>query len=896
MLYYYKRVNFLFKQKMKTKNKLLYALAIAGIFLAFGARAQEAQEDSSLNYEIIQFDKLNLAASDLKFDKAEYRAGETIKGTFTLQNKTKYYASGIYLEAALQRNGEDYKTSPLFYFDESMRFDMQRITDSIYINPNETKTISFSYQIPKNVVTDIPFYLQISVFGSREEYLGNVYERVSIKNDFENKYIFLNEKKSIVFGEERVYGNQEGVAFNYNKEYQPVNPKAEGQFTSLPDQMPNLKNEVMVNIAYTTEKGTVKDPDIKITSYKYGDPTKVVYSNSVKNGIEFVQGNSGYFNINLPLFEKPGTYETFIQIYDGNEKISNPIGLRYTTFGDSGMVYNFMVEKQDESNYLVQFLLAGPGDAVFRDDSLSQPINTDVTVIAKDNSGKICATQDATVNISEGISKKIPFALTNCTGPVFSVELKKDGKVLDSNSVYIDTKNVEVKNEITKEISAKTYGIIVIIILFIIAIMAIIIKIIKKKKQNTFIGFLLAGALIFSIGVEKARAIDDVYRACVEYTWNWGGRTCAKYFNILSGLQYRGTTTNTYAGRQWLSHAFNDSSDSIPDSLRYGVRAITNRASGCQWSGNCITWDDLDYTVSSGYSWDSAGNYLRLPSGTSDFNLTYTLNRMPNCGNGGPQGLGGEAYFIVRDDNPTVPVKSYQSAGRWYFTFNETRNSFTSNLSLAGLSQGVKYRLIIQDAKTFYQGQGSPHYLSYSFTDIPFMIGDPPVSLTLNKTGNGTITSDPAGINCATNPCNTTASFASRSGVTLNGPGSPYSISWGASPCSSTTSNSCTINSLIAPITINATISCTPTCNYCDNGVPDGCGGICNYNSSLSCGSAENLTTSTTPSSNLCVGGTLLDSVEQGGDSWKWNCKDACNASTVSCTAKRDLNWREVTP
>ncbi|MEN9681417.1 MAG: hypothetical protein RLZZ627_1310 [Pseudomonadota bacterium] len=103
--------------------------------------------------------------------------------------------------------------------------------------------------------------------------------------------------------------------------------------------------------------------------------------------------------------------------------------------------------------------------------------------------------------------------------------------------------------------------------------------------------------------------------------------------------------------------------------------------------------------------------------------------------------------------------------------------------------------------------------------------------LSVSKTGNGTLTSTPSGINCGT-VCS--ASFATGSTVTLTAtPATGYSVS-GWSGCTSSSGTSCSVN-LTAAKSVSVTFGATPS-TYTLNVIKSGSGSVSSSPLGISCG------------------------------------------------------------
>jgi hypothetical protein len=97
-------------------------------------------------------------------------------------------------------------------------------------------------------------------------------------------------------------------------------------------------------------------------------------------------------------------------------------------------------------------------------------------------------------------------------------------------------------------------------------------------------------------------------------------------------------------------------------------------------------------------------------------------------------------------------------------------------------------------------------------------------------------------------------------------------------------------------------VDCSCAANICTGQTcSDGCGGTCNGTKSSSngvCGTAStsNQVWSSAPSGSILCADGSTPTVSLSGTSWTWSCLGTCNGSSASCSAQRDMNWRETAP
>ncbi|MFA5777323.1 MAG: hypothetical protein WC906_02715 [Parcubacteria group bacterium] len=312
-----------------------------------------------------------------------------------------------------------------------------------------------------------------------------------------------------------------------------------------------------------------------------------------------------------------------------------------------------------------------------------------------------------------------------------------------------------------------------------------------------------------------------------------------------------------------------------------GAQFPSSVVSSGPWTWYCIglSGGRTDYcsaNLSAGNCGTSNGQYF-LTAPTSDLCLSGTASAFSGTGpwNWTCNGTACSAN-IKYSNSPCSDV------------YNYTRKKFESS-DLAGtiLIGSIEY---VQDCDCGIGGLK----IDYPFEDFNSgcVIHH---NLNVSKTGNGTITSNPSGINCDSACSSANFSYESGTSVTLTAgsfPNSQYSVRWIG--CDSLSGNTCNVvmNSVKD---VTATITCSPSCGLCSTN-PDGCGGSCSPSAADGqCGSAENMTWDAVPDSNLCnsAGGNSTPKVS--GGNWTWTCEGTCGGNDKVCSSQR-VGYKEVAP
>ena len=482
---------------MKTKNKFFLTLFLVGIFCLGISNFSLAQ--SSVEEKKIVQKSINLEIGDIDITGGNtVSVGGDVLGNVLVKNNSNFNIGETYLEVSLhrQRIPENSESSP-FYLNKQTIITFNRVSVSEGMNPGQGIIKNFSIKIPKGLEGGNDYYINIQAFNAKEDFLADNYERISVK-DSNSKSAFLEfvEKDSFLLGRKTLHRLQNGAPFVYDEEYVVAKPEFE-----FPSQLninleEIMKNEVKAVIPYQVTSGSFENPTIKMISYRYGVPLKEAGSKTFQLNQEFSENQTGALVLKFPLYKNPGTYETFIQLFNGKDEISNKIGVRYTTEGDSGMIRNINFEKKNETNYLVSVEIIGPADAAFRDFEAEnqEKISGNLRVLAKESEGgKICLEKSVDVDIAKGGWNEILMNIPNCKNPVFEAELVRGSEILDKDSV--GAFDLSKQSELKKE-NKGGMGKIVVISLFAVALVVAIIFIIRKRKMNRISPIVFVFALL----------------------------------------------------------------------------------------------------------------------------------------------------------------------------------------------------------------------------------------------------------------------------------------------------------------------------------------------------------------------------------------------------------------
>jgi hypothetical protein len=584
----------------------------------------------------------------------------------------------------------DSATAPVFNLDSSTLWDEMRSTKAYDFSPQEEKDITFSHQIPKYFPAGDDYYLQITVYDSREQQLAQKYEKISIVNFADQeKYIFLNGSQTSVLGRDQLYGFQAGPTFEYNVQYEPFKDPAE----PAASRQAVLINQVKAKIQLVAKAGSIKTPTIKLTSYKYGSPMKEIASQTLTNGDTYSKNNSSVLYIMLPLFEPPGAYETFVQFFDGKEKISNPLGIRYITAGNSGLLYNYNVEKIDDNNFVLNVITIGRADAYV---AANIDYTAQLSFITKDSAGQNCYSKTLEVTLNKTKTIQQPFTLTNCSGPYnFELALTKDGKNLDQEAITANAPAVE-----QPIIPASKNNLIVVaaaLLLILLGVAILLFLKLRKKSPPTITGAMILIILMAGLALTGSAKAAGVAGS----SYSDHGVTYGPYQSGLSN--------------GWPIHVFNDASDKAPSSNDY-LTYFYNPEDDSYYR------NDIDLSVPN-FIWNKTGLLFEVPADQTTFNIDRTIAGNWSCGNES-YGGGSMAFFIV--DETGNLVKSFQDPLLWYVTYLEQDGGadYSFNLPISDLTKDKKYRLVLQTYELFFWDTSNPPLQSQNYVYTDFCYGD----------------------------------------------------------------------------------------------------------------------------------------------------------------------------
>ena len=259
---------------MKSKIKFFSLIIFSFLFFLF------------LSFSSKAFFEAEITSFSLLPEKSVYQAGEKIEGKFSIQTASPVNGAWVSLDIS-KIEGE--KIVPLF-------IDIPVLPEMIFLKPNQTYQFSFSYQIPKNILSgDYQFQLHLRPQNFSFIRLG---ESPVIKKRIEGNERFLWIKDTWVIKDGEKFEVFEGASFPSNQ-----NPVIE--FKAM-----NLAEEEIV--AYPL-----------ITIHAHGPLGKIVQKVKEKEE-RFSPGELKTLQYLLPKNLAPGGYTAFLQFFE-DKNYQNPL-------------------------------------------------------------------------------------------------------------------------------------------------------------------------------------------------------------------------------------------------------------------------------------------------------------------------------------------------------------------------------------------------------------------------------------------------------------------------------------------------------------------------------------------------------------------------------------------
>jgi hypothetical protein len=697
--------------------------------------------------------------------------------------------------------------------------------------------------------------------------------------------------------------------------------KSQTKYTLLQGVDISPQETVLLNCAVTNhfQKSVTVSP-VFGTYWRSAFGEEVRTNNPQQSSITLSSQETKNVQFILPKAGEPQSYDVFMSLNDaqGND-VSNSIDAHYVIQGASATIQNLTLDK----NYYAkgdtaEVSLFWTGSADSFTGARGQATSLDSTTLAiaiKNASGDSCiaeTNEDISNQTQSGIlSFKIPVT-QDCLNPHVLASIKdNNGTILDTADFSLTSQNVPHSSATLVShnslIKIKEIIITAAALLALIPLAVSLVIFIKKRRTGNYskvilLLLLFGGSLFVSTGQAKADTFWVYPVTTTGYDVGSGQNESyspAMYsvgldkpayapggtITATASTMVQSTCTNVWAAQE-AAVAFNTTNATLyAASAAMGTVAFDNEANNGSASGPA-------QTTPGGYS-------AVFQGGAFGMNCTYS-NGVSNCLNGG-FGLGG-GYSMPY----TVAASTCNPSSVTNGTVNQSNCTITCNsgYTLSGSScvavqapvgeccsqwgYSCTFTGYSDKACTQKTGGGSPECISsYSYGYDYVDIND---GCRVNGSAYRTITCGGAD-SC----CMGTMYYASSACAASTCTGQTCSDSCGNQYAGT---KSCCTDTSWSPdqSSICSGQSFTQTGNPCNDsrqstGTELGVSGTCNPNATSKLWQQAPIS-----SDSLCGNGITAQNIALSGNSYSWTCPGLCGGTDASCSAQRDMNWKEVTP
>lgn len=476
---------------------------------------------------------------NLKIAKTEVSVGQTVNGTFTLNNQSTVSAGNVsYIVTLLGKFVDGKPTATLD----------QKILGPVFIGPREKENVSFSYKLPSTVSGKVA--LEIRARSKAGTLMGWQTTNLTVAGEAQSEPLTLS--KAVVVVDDQEFGAQVGPTVK------------KGQTVSLDI---TLANEGATDVVLT--------PTITINDFNAGGKEVKKYT---EKAITIVGKEDTATTFVLPLFDNnPGVYEGILSFKDSaNKDRLSLVFFRYIIAGDIATIQSVStnkptVQKGDSIEINVSFV-GTPVDITENPELDDQNAKQAVLKVGLYNTdGKLLGVAETNVTLTSDIqTKKLSIvAGTSADALVAKAIITADGKTIASFENPIS----EVKpNAAKKGISSIVY-----LILLALAIILTLYFIAKDNRINKraalSIAIILAGgALATGIMVHAYAEYEFLDYSTTERTDDYA------YVQIPDGVASATSQQSWCSGCNGMSIYINDlqNSDGTTYQLASQNRIYTN--------------------------------------------------------------------------------------------------------------------------------------------------------------------------------------------------------------------------------------------------------------------------------------------------------------------------------
>ena len=419
-------------------------------------------------------DQPEVYVKDLKLDKTEYSAGDTISGSFTLLNARDMAVPNMQYMVFLMGDYEN--TLPTVQYDNSA------MVGPIFLSANESKTINFEYKLPVAVGGEA---LGIQVRAMLDTGLTQGWEDVMIKVSGGLGFATV-EKADITVGQD-VFGLQDGPM---------VYPGGKAILNIT------LKNDTKTNIDLT--------PTVKI--FDRSEVRGLLNSFTAKP-VSIPANQESQVSIELPTFEyTPRVYFGQITFNDGNGIArASKVEFRYIVYGDIVTINSLTSDKSavkegEELNIFVGYSGA-PMDIL--NGQIATTSGADFNIKVFNQKDEIVADYSGQANFNQGSTSTLSVtALKDAKALRAEMLVTKDGKTLATYNSLLSSDYDQKKNEGESWLTNLSLKSIIVIVFVLLLLLALVFKekLFKIKLILVIVILILVGLVAGFLLVDQTEA------------------------------------------------------------------------------------------------------------------------------------------------------------------------------------------------------------------------------------------------------------------------------------------------------------------------------------------------------------------------------------------------------
>ncbi|MCX6718566.1 MAG: SMP-30/gluconolactonase/LRE family protein [Candidatus Staskawiczbacteria bacterium] len=462
--------------KKKVSVFIIFCLFCFATFLSANSKANA----------LVIVNPIEVYVKDLKLSKTDYRAGETVTGTFTLWNAKNLSVPNVRYEVFLMGNYKN--TIPQKQYDNSIMY------GPIFLAGNEKKVVNFTYKIPESI-SGANLGIEVVAMLDNGSSMGWDDAMLNIAGGTGMAEI----KSAGVYVGDTAFNVQEGPTIYA------------GQKAVL--------NVVLEN--NTADKITIT-PSVNI--YKRPEPNNILSSFKDKT-ITINPNAESKISIDLPAFNyAPQVYVGEISFLDSNNvKRATTVNFRYIIGGDIVTIDSVASDKSSIAegqtlNITINYA-GSPTDIMTNKVSGGGPADLNVKIFNQNN--KLVANYSDKTDFNAGYTKTISVkALANALAMRAEITASKDGKTLASYKTNLSSDYAKQSDKM----DARDYFSlrIILAVIFVLILFVGIIFIKKLLKRKILLAILiiilivLATAFFFISKAGKAEAMECVGNTCLD--------------------------------------------------------------------------------------------------------------------------------------------------------------------------------------------------------------------------------------------------------------------------------------------------------------------------------------------------------------------------------------------